>query len=307
MSGGVRITDVLTEENEDEIAEELSNNNNFDESQTQEQLEEQQNFQQESVLEQSEYKQEENIEKSQEFDSVISENQERQAEIEKEQQEIENINRQQIETNRQMSIEKRSRSSSVVSENNNHISKQLSSRSVTFEKPQSATRRSYSNLSNVTLIDPYLTSINDLKYLGDQFVVGKMNPNLKQPHEERFQKMFQARAKKLMPKNNLTSSSLNRFDLSDFKRTKDPKTLPSDLTLKYSLTNDMKYIGEQFKVGKLTKDVSPFERKFQEKFKNQLKYLMPSQSKLPMRPLNFDQLREVHNSLALPRRPISSK
>jgi hypothetical protein len=37
----------------------------------------------------------------------------------------------------------------------------------------------------------------DLKYVGDQFIVGKTNPNLQSTHEIRFQRLYSARLKKL--------------------------------------------------------------------------------------------------------------
>ena len=53
--------------------------------------------------------------------------------------------------------------------------------------------RSKTNMSLISTLDPYLKSVNDLKYLGDQFKVGKLDPTLKQPHEIRFEKMFNLR------------------------------------------------------------------------------------------------------------------
>jgi hypothetical protein len=45
--------------------------------------------------------------------------------------------------------------------------------------------------------DPHLRYTNELKYVGDQFIVGKVNPNLQATHEIRFQKLYSARLKKL--------------------------------------------------------------------------------------------------------------
>lgn len=163
--------------------------------------------------------------------------------------------------------------------------------------------RSKSNLSFISTLDPYLKSVNDLKYIGDQFKVGKLDPTLKQPHEIRFEKMFQSRLKKLTQPCT-PRYSVNEQLLSEFKRTNDPKL---QVDPHFNMTNELKYTGSQFKVGKLdTKIQSPFEKRFQEKFKSHLKVLQTSSNKVPTT-LSYADLKEIQAKLALSSRDQSTR
>jgi len=163
--------------------------------------------------------------------------------------------------------------------------------------------RSKSNLSLISTLDPYLKSVNDLKYVGDQFKVGKLDLSLKQPHEIRFGKMFQSRLKKLTQPCT-PRYSVNEEILKEFKRTNDPKL---QVDPHYNMTNELKNTGSQFKVGKLDAKIqSPFEKRFQEKFKNNLKVLQKSNNKAPTQ-LSYADLKEIHAKLALSSREQSTR
>ena len=45
--------------------------------------------------------------------------------------------------------------------------------------------------------DPHLKCTQELKYLGNQFIVGKTDPKLQSTHELRFQRLYSARLRKL--------------------------------------------------------------------------------------------------------------
>jgi len=74
------------------------------------------------------------------------------------------------------------------------IKRPTSAKSNAFQSTRTLKRPS-SSLPNHN--DTSLIMTNDLKYVGNQFVVGKVNPNLQSTHEIRFQKLYSARLKKL--------------------------------------------------------------------------------------------------------------
>lgn len=197
---------------------------------------------------------------------------------------------------RQTSVtSKRSRTPSMASVRKSANASPLASQSMNFDQHKSALRQSFSNLSVLRSKDPYLRSINDLKYLGDQFQVGKINPNQKSVFEIRFEKMYASTLKKL------STPSYKKHPmetLADFRRTRDLKVI---LDPQYTLTNELKFTGDQFKVGKIDpKIVNPFEKRFQERFKGQLIKLLPN----PLRAsslLNFNDLKEIHQTLTIPK------
>ncbi|CAF0947536.1 unnamed protein product [Brachionus calyciflorus] len=192
------------------------------------------------------------------------------------------------------SDEKRSRRTSTAS--NTKISRPsspLTSRSVNLQAGKKT--RSQTNLDHILNKDPYLSSINDMKYLGDQFIIGKINPNLKSPFECKFEKRFQNTLKKLT--NNPNKLDRNQI-LADYKRTKDLKVL---LVPRFMLTNELKFTGDQFKVGKLDQKIqSPFEKRFQERFKSQLKMILPNPDRTSHL-LKLSELKSIHDSLVIPR------
>ena len=51
----------------------------------------------------------------------------------------------------------------------------------------------------VNFYDPYMRSSIDFKYLGSQFIAGKLNSKLVSTHETRFQKLHSERLKILHP------------------------------------------------------------------------------------------------------------
>jgi hypothetical protein len=160
------------------------------------------------------------------------------------------------------------------------------------------TNRSNTNLSTIRTRDPYLTTINDMKYIGDQVVVGKFDPNLKSNFEEKFQKRFTGKLQKSQS-SLATSRSLDiENSLKEFKRTKDIKTLADP----NFLANELKFTGDQFKVGKLDpKMQTPFERKFQKQFEKRLKILAGDSSSddTKKQPIKFEDLKEMHNALSV--------
>lgn len=170
------------------------------------------------------------------------------------------------------------------------------SQSIDFEDKKSLKSSSFTNIrktGSYTNLSTYLSSVNDLKYIGDQFKVGKLDPNLKSSHERRFQKMYNSRLKKL--KINESAKIDPASTLSDYKRTKDPKFL---LDPRFTLTNELKFTGQQFKVGKLDpKIISPAEKRFQERFKSQLKNLLPNPN--TPRKLDYTELKDIQNKLII--------
>lgn len=146
--------------------------------------------------------------------------------------------------------------------------------------------------TSIRQLDPYLSSINDMKYIGDQFVVGKTDPTLLSSFEQRFQRVYKPKLKEST--NGLATSRSMDQSFNEFLRTKDKNTLSNP----HFHSNDMKYTGDQFKVGKLDpKAVHPFEKKFQEKYKAKLKVLSPQTS--PIKPLGFNELKEMHDTLSV--------
>lgn len=242
----------------------------------------------------------EKTEKNESKHSNIPEN-EHQHSIEKDHDDEEHTERSEQQdlyekTLKSASIEKRSRASSMHS---NRPNSPAVSRSTNFEsKP--AKKKSNVNLSLISIKDPYLTTINDMKYLGDQFLVGKLNPNLKSPFESRFEKRYTRTLNKLKASTDKTDS--NEI-LSEYKRNANANV---KLDPQFTLTNELKFTGKQFNVGKMDPKLkSPFEKKFQERFKSHLKVLAPN-SKRMVPNLQFDDLKRIHNSLAIPR-TINSK
>ncbi len=123
-----------------------------------------------------------------------------------------------------------------------------------------------------------LTSTNDFKFMGDQFKVGKFNPNLSSTCEQHFQKLCSKRLSYLY-KN--TSRSM----------------LPE-------VTNDNKFTGMQFRMSKFASPVvasacPTYEQRFQATFKSKLEVLKP---KAKPRSLTFAELKQLHVNL-LPVRP----
>ena len=178
---------------------------------------------------------------------------------------------------------------------NSATKRPVSARSTNFQSNKTSKPRSKSSLS---AHDPYLRSVNDLKYVGDQFIVGKVDPNLKQPHEIRFLKLNSARLKKL--KGDTGSAKNLPQSLSQFMQSKDPKILDGG-TMRF-LTNDLKYAGNQFKVGKVDpKMTSVFEQRFQKRFGQKLQVLLPDQAKSP-RPFTYEELKQMHTTHAIPKR-----
>ncbi len=93
-----------------------------------------------------------------------------------------------------------------------------------------------SSYSNFSLEFNPLQSVNDLKYVGDQFRLGKLDPNAKPNWEVRFQKMYSSRLRKLhmSPRSGDPTQSL-----SEFRKTNDPKILSEH---KNHLANELKVL-----------------------------------------------------------------
>jgi hypothetical protein len=136
--------------------------------------------------------------------------------------------------------------------------------------------------------------VNDLKYFGSQVVVGKPDPTLKSPFEAKFQNMFK---KKIRKTNNASSKSMDDA-FSEYKRTKDKTTLGNAQT--HFFSNDMKYSGDQFKVGKVdSKAVPECEKRFQKKFEATRKALTVDPAKAPPKVLSFNELNEIHTAISM--------
>ena len=154
-----------------------------------------------------------------------------------------------------------------------------------------------------------LRSVNDMKYLGDQFKIGKPDPSLVPAHELRFQRVYEKQLKKWRAtgsassgsNDNSSSSSVNKHAetsriLSEFKRTRDPKVLAD---ARFVHTNELKFAGDQFKVGKFDASVqSPCEKRFQDKCKSFLSKILPDPGRLPAK-LSHAELKEMHTRLAV--------
>ena len=186
----------------------------------------------------------------------------------------------------------RSSRSSVVS--NQQTSKSNSpfiSRSVNFELKKK--NQNYSKSKNNINSDFYLSSVNEMKHIGEQFKVGKINSQPKSPFEERFEKRYEKTLKKF------TANSKN-FDqnqiLSSYRRTKDAKNL---LDTQFTLVNELKYTDQQFKFGKLDpRAKSPFEERFQKKYIDRLKVLFTNSNRMSME-LSYNELKNIHNTLCI--------
>ncbi len=123
--------------------------------------------------------------------------------------------------------------------------------SVDFKKKSSGTLRASSNFNFA------LHSTNDFKYIGEQFKVGKINPNLQSTSEKLFQKMYSHKLSYLY----------NRLN-------------QSNIAMSPRVSNDDKWRGMQFRMGKFQSPVVaqpaiPFEQKFQALFKDRLDVLKP--------------------------------
>jgi hypothetical protein len=153
------------------------------------------------------------------------------------------------------------------------------------------TNRSKTNMSTSRSIAQSLY-VNDLKYIGPQILVGKPDPTLKSPFETKFQNMF----KKKIRETNTNSKSMDEA-LSEYRRTKDKNTLGST---SHFFSNDLKFSGDQFKVGKFDpKAVTECERKFQKKFETTRKALAADPAKAPPKVLSFQELKEIHTAISV--------
>ena len=163
-------------------------------------------------------------------------------------------------------------------------------KSIDFSK----TRKSLSSLS----IHSHLhhSSVNDLKHIGEQFKVGKADPNAKHPCEHRFQAMFQSRLKEASKRDNRLKTRTNLL-----------------LSNHIFLANDNKYKGAQFRTGKVagmttsSKEKKNFgdmtvEEKFQEMFKDRKKILTPE---FKSKSVSHRELKEIHSSLLL--KPVPNR
>lgn len=175
-----------------------------------------------------------------------------------------------------------------------------SSRSLNFTNNTNKLTRSFSNFS---LANPHLCSVNDFKYMGDQFKVGKIDPARKANHEIRFQKMWKPRLEKLTNSTSSTSMSAllstPRKDIDvvkDYKRTKNDALLSTGFNL-----NDFKFTGNQFRVGKIDPKLqTTTEKRFQSAYRKRLEKLMPNWEDIKqVKPLNYQELKELHNQLAV--------
>lgn len=169
-----------------------------------------------------------------------------------------------------------------------------SARSINFSTNKLSRTRSSSDFFHA---NPHLVSVNDFKYVGDQFKVGKPDPNKKLPHEVRFQKMWQPKIVKLTSTSTTNLSFTPRKDtdvVKEYRITKDDRLLTNLFNL-----NDFKYTGNQFKVGKLDPKLqSPVEKRFQQAYKNRLMKLSPNWDEIKqIKRLNLHDLKEIHNQL----------
>jgi hypothetical protein len=186
-------------------------------------------------------------------------------------------------------------------ESNATMKRPVTSRSLNFNTSDKS-RRSYSSLSHLTLANSYHSSINDFKYIGQQFVVGKPDPKKVAPHESKFQKKWQNYLKKLNSSSDVnqtmtfSSSTIKPSPgiVRDYILTKDERYLSNKFH-----TNDFKHTGDQFKVGKVDPKIkSPIESKFQKLFKSKLERLAPRWDEIrAVRPLSHQDLRELHKSI----------
>lgn len=170
----------------------------------------------------------------------------------------------------------------------------VSTQSLNFN-PKSLTR----SHSNFSLANPHLCSVNDFKYMGDQFKMGKFDPNSKPSHEVRFQKMWKTKLDKLTSSTSNLAIYSPRKDIDVVKaynRTKNDQLLSHAFNL-----NDFKYTGNQFKVGKFDpKMQTTTEKRFQNLYCKRLEKLKPNLAELQkIKPLNYQDLKEIHSQLAV--------
>ena len=185
-----------------------------------------------------------------------------------------------------------------TSKSNSPNRRPVSARSNTFQSTNTL-KRSKSAMSS--LHDPYLRSLNDFKYVGDQFIVGKVDPKMKSTHELRFQRLHSARLKKLRSDAPTSSTSRNLLEtMNKFRQSGDRKLF--DKTEEKFFTNDFKQTGNQFLVGKINPKLeSPVEIRFKKQFAERLKKLLPDESKA-LRPLTYQELKELHSMKAIPKK-----
>jgi hypothetical protein len=134
--------------------------------------------------------------------------------------------------------------------------------------------------------------VNDTKYLGAQLMVGKPDPTLKSPFETKFMKMYE----KKIPAPNTSEMSTEDM-LSQFKRKRDPTLLANKM---HYLSNELKFSGDQFKVGKPdTKAVPEFEKKFQKRFEKTKKALMVDLNTAPSKTMSYKELQAIHTAVSV--------
>jgi hypothetical protein len=182
-------------------------------------------------------------------------------------------------------------------------------RETSKSKRGNISQRSLRPSSSILVETGYINYINDMKYLGDQFKIGKCPPNIKSAQEEKFQKMYKEKMRKLMLKSEKsiemaplnTNRDLKALHESSIKghNNNNNKTIDGNIfdDRFHDHVNDTKYVGDQFKVGKLQMNtISRTEKMFQEKRKNYLKSLSAS-TKSRNIPPQFTELKDIHEKL----------
>ena len=161
----------------------------------------------------------------------------------------------------------KSRSSSVQSSQRNRLASssnfQLSTKNKNF-------------MSSNFDLKSAMASTNDFKYMGDQFKVGQINPNLQSSTEKHFQKLYGKKLGYLY---------------------ENTRYLNMTLTPSMSQTNDSKWNGIQFRMGQFTNPDGigmTFEQRFQKMFKTKLDMLTPKPK--PMQ-LTYEELKQMHEFL----------
>lgn len=155
-------------------------------------------------------------------------------------------------------------------------------------------------------------SANDFKSVGKQFNAGKVDFKIQSRFEARFQKLWKEKLKKNKRSNNTSMLStymppkyIDENDEEDEKGVKKQKNLTTQkLNLSdYSFySNDMKYMGRQFRFKKYEKDDEETvpktnEEKFQALFKSKLEKFKPKLDKENTAKLNKSDLLELHKKL----------
>ena len=115
--------------------------------------------------------------------------------------------------------------------------------------------------------------------MGEQFKVGKVNPNQLSRTELIFQKLYSKKLKYLYELNN------------------DKLRLKSSTSSNLIMTNDLKQKGMQFHTGKFANAATPefsFEQRFQQVFKEKLEKLMPVYKP---KTLSYHELKELHQNM----------